>query len=266
MNLTCENIKETLIKLTESFNLEKSIFQKFVIIHKYVDYLNKTPLTKEVLQKIFEDTAFTMDELYENLPNKEVRSKVRGKKFWMYYSDLEMIYDVMNDFKSCKSLQKAEFDKLCLDFSEPYSEEILRLSFKVVNSYVFNHLDRESFFCEHKKDGLTWFDEKNSILYIKGEKVIINRQDKITNAHKILRHIFINNKNNLSDDFYYSEIAFEEFEDMEYKQDKSSWKRYFIACEKIKNKIFDKTKNKVDNFLIFNTGQKGRVKLNSEYI
>jgi hypothetical protein len=126
-------------------------------------------------------------------------------------------------------------------------------------------MEQEEFLKWSDKSGLTWFDEKRSILYIKGEKIPINLQDKITNAHKILKHIFITNKGNLKDDFFYSEIAFDEFEDLEYKQDKKSWKKYFIACEKIKEKIVENTKNKIDNFLIYNTGQKGRIKINFEY-
>ncbi|QQG52187.1 MAG: hypothetical protein HY931_02450 [Candidatus Falkowbacteria bacterium] len=266
MNLTSEKIKETLTQLTELFHLEKNIFQKFVIIHKYVDFLNKTPITKEALQTIFDDSAATMGDIYENLPNKEARNKIRGKKFWMYYSDLEMIHDIMGEFKVGKTSERTEFDNLCQDFSEPYSEEILELAFKVVNCHVFNRLDQESFLNEKKKDGKTWFDEKNSILYIKGERVMINNHDKITNAHKILNYIFTTNKDNLEDDFFYSEIAFEEFEDMEYKEDKCAWRKYFTACQEIKNKIIKCTKNKVDNFLLFNSGQKGRVKINFEYL
>lgn len=266
MNLTSEKIKETLTQLTELFHLEKNIFQKFVVIHKYIDFLNKTPLTKEALQTIFDDSAATMGDIYENLPNKEARNKVRGKKFWMYYSDLEMIHDIMGEFKTGKTSERIEFDNLCRDFSEPYSEEILELAFKVVNCHVFNRLDQEAFFNEHKKDGKTWFDEKRSILYIKGEKVLINHQNKITNAHKILNHIFITNKDNLDDNFFYSEIASDEFEDIEYKQEKEGWRKYFIACREINLKIEKQTKDKITNFLIFNYGKTAKVRINEIYL
>ena len=85
---------------------------------------------------------------------------------------------------------------------------MLVLSFKVVNSNVFDKLDRQCFYSEDKpKKGKTYFDQKRSILYIKGQKVLINIQNKITNTHKILKYIFIDNKKNLKDDFFYSEIA-----------------------------------------------------------
>jgi len=266
MNLTSNKIKKTLTKLTETFRLEKNIFQKFVIIHKYIDYLNKTPLTKEVLQKIFEDTATTMNEIYENLPKKAIRNKVRGKKFWMYYSDLEMIHDTMGDFKDCKTMERTEFDKLCLDFSEPYSEEILELSFKVVNSHVFNWLDRKSFFTAKARDGKTWFDSKRSVLYIDEFKIKISEQSKETNAHKILKHIFSDNRDNINDNFFFSEMAEDVFEDLEYKADRNSWQRYYDTCKRINEKIKIKTKNVVNKFLIFNSGQKGYLRVNSKYL
>ncbi|MFA5109352.1 MAG: hypothetical protein WC458_02315 [Patescibacteria group bacterium] len=266
MNLTSEKIKETLTQLTELFHLEKNIFQKFVIIHKYIDFLNKTPITKGALQKIFDDSAATMGDIYENLPNKATRNKVRGKKFWMYYSDLEMIHDIMGEFKIGKTSERAEFDNLCQDFSEPYSEEILELAFKVVNCHVFNRLDQESFLNAKEQDGKTWFDDKKSILYVDGFKIMIARQDKETNAHKILKYIFKNNSDNLDDSFFFSEMAEDIFEDLEYKEDKNSWKRYYRSCELINEKVLKETKNAVDNFIIFNSGKTGCLKINPKFI
>lgn len=266
MNLTHDKIKETINQLTESFHLEKNVFQKFVIIHKYINFLNETPLTKEVIQNIFNDTAATIDESYYELPNKKERNKVHGKNFWMYYTELERIHDTMNDFKKCKTLKRVEFDKLYLDFSEPYSEEILEFSLKVVNGYIFNNLDQGIFFNSSKKEGETWFDDKRSILYVRNFKILIAKQDKETNAHKILRYIFKDNKTNLDDNFFFSEIAEDVFEDLEYKEDKNSWRRYHRTCEVINEKIFKETKNIVDKFLLFNTGRKGYLKINPDFM
>ena len=40
----------------------------------------------------------------------------------------------------------------------------------------------------------------------------------------------------------------------------------YVCEEKLKDKIIKTTKSGVDNFLIFNTGQKGKLKLNSEHL
>jgi len=133
-----------------------------------------------------------------------------------------------------------------------------------VNSEIFEKLGEESFFS--KRDGQTWFDEKKSILYIKGEKVKINKQDKTTNSHKILRHIFVTNKNAVDDDFFYSEIAEDEFNELDYKNRKNNWERYRRACMHVNKKVEECTKEHLKKFLIFNTGKKGKVKVNKKYL
>ena len=172
----------------------------------------------------------------------------------------------MKKIKECKIAEKKEFEDLCRLFSKPYSKDSLNLSFKVINSNIFEQLDQKIFLSEDDEDKKTYFDQKRSILWIKGQKIYINKQDKITNAHKILKYIFKDNKNNLDDEFFYSEIAEDEFEDLEYKQNHQGWERYRIACRNIQNKIKNQTNDTIKDFLIFNTGKKGRVKINKKYL
>lgn len=266
MNLATKKAKKTLTKFTDSFKAEINVFQKFVIIHKYIDFLKTSALTKKILQKIFDDTAATIDNTYYELTNKKERSRICGKNFWIYYTDLERIYDIMGEFKTKKPSEKIEFDKIYLDFYEPYSEEILEFSIKVVNGYIFNYLDRELFLNSKPRDNKTWFDTARSVLNIEGYKIKIASQNKETNAHKILKHIFTDNRDNMDDSFFFSEIAEDVFEDLEYKEDKNSWQRYYDTCKRINEKIRDKTKNVVNNFLIFNSGQKGYLKINTKYL
>ena len=143
---------------------------------------------------------------------------------------------------------------------------MLCLSFSVVNSNVFDRLDQSSFFNGQETQGKTYFDEAKSLLFVKGEKVEINIQEKTTNAHKILRYIFITNKDNPKDDFYFSEIAEDEFEELDYKDKQNGWKTYHRACEYVNDKIREQTQNQISDFLIFNTGQKGKTKINSKYL
>jgi len=271
MTLTSQKLKETMLELTALFRSERNIFQKFVIVYRYINLLNRTPLATGILQKIFDEATLTMGKADIDCQDRKnflnVKSEViYTNDFWVYYGNLEVIYGRMKELKKCKTDDRQEFDNLCRLFSKPYSKEMLELSFRVVNSNIFDQLDRELFFNEGKNEGKTWFDEENSVLYIKGERIPINQQDKTTNAHKILKYIFITNNDNLEDEFFFSEIAFDEFEDLEYKQDATSWRKYFVACDEIKKKIIKYTKNHVDNFLQFNSGQKGRVKINLEYL
>jgi len=268
MYLSAQNIKAKMNEFSRLFSIERNIFQRFVIVYKYIRFLNSDPLVKDILQKILDDTAKYIGEPEECL-NEDEFLDVRGQalfsnEFWLYYNNLEIIYGKMRKIKNCRIKDKNEFMALCNLFSKPYSSEMLKLSFKVVNSEIFDRLDQECFFNPNKNENKTYFDEDKSILYINNKAVKINIQDKVTNAHKILKHIFITNKENVLDDFFYSEIAEDEFNDLEYKQDKKNWQKYHTACKEIKRKIEEQAN--IKNFIIFNTGRKGRIKINKKYL
>lgn len=110
------------------------------------------------------------------------------------------------------------------------------------------------------------FDKIESILFIDGYEVKIAVRDKKTVAHDILEYILVDNCENLGDDFYYSEIAFDKFGDEKYKSNPTAWRKYHAACMDIQDKIRKQTANKIDDFLIYNASQKGRVKINQKYL
>ena len=166
--------------------------------------------------------------------------------------------------RSCGINNKEELENLYKLFSKPYSRDMLELSFKVVNSEIFEELDKKSFFDKSSDD--TSFDKKRSILYIKGKKVLINKQDRITNAHKLLHHIFVRNKKNIEDEFFYAEIAEDEFDDLDYRSQKNAWKRYHRACEYVNLKTSEQTDGDINDFLVYNTGKQGKVTINKKYL
>ncbi len=270
MKAYCSGLKEKMLELTRLFCVERNVFQKFVIIYRYITLIDKDPIIHDILQKIFDDTVKTMGEAGDELDENNflnVKSEIiHTNEFWVYYSNLKIIHSRMKKLKECKIHEKSEFDGLCRLFSKPYSPESLKLSFKVVNSNIFDHLDQESFLEDDEDDKKTWFDDKKSILYIKGEKIRIRRKSADSNDHKILKYIFTDNKENLEDDFFFSEMAEDAFGDEEYRNDKNSWRRYHDACLKLKNKVVDNTKNRINDFFIFSSGQKGSIKINPKYL
>lgn len=269
MNISVHNIKEKMNEFARLFSIERNIFQRFVIVYKYIRFCNSEPIVKGVLQKIFDDTSKYIGEPEENFDEDkflDVKGKaIFSQEFWIYYNNLETIYGKMKKIKKCRINDKKEFGSLCHLFSKPYSKQMLELSFKVINSEVFDRLDQECFFCCEDKDEKTYFDADKSILHVKGYNINISKHDKITNAHKIMKYIFVDNKDNLKDDFFFSEIAENEFSELEYTKDKKSWNKYYSACIKINNKIKKQSKGKLTDFLIYNTGNRGRVKINKQY-
>ncbi len=262
------NVKELraeLKNLSSSFFEEDNVFRKSIIVFNFVETIIKNKEAKKSFDSLVAEAAEEINSA--EIGNEENILKTKlccGTRFWRNFADLDTVHSIMKKMR--KDKDRAALKELDSIICKPYSVNLFKTAFQIVGGCILEKMEQEEFLKWTDKSNKTWFDEKRSILYIKGERIPINLQGKITNAHKILKHIFITNKENLKDDFFYSEIAFDEFEDMEYKQDKNSWEKYFIACRTIKQKILNNTKNKVDNFLIFNSGQKGRVKLNLEYI
>lgn len=136
-----------MLEFTKLFCIETNIFQRFVIVYKYFKFLNTEPIVKDVLQKIFDDTAKIIGEPEENM-DEDKFLKVKGdalfsREFWVYYTNLEVIHGKMKKLQKCHLTDKSELEQLSKLFSKPYSKKMLELSLEVINSEVFNRLDQE---------------------------------------------------------------------------------------------------------------------------
>lgn len=265
MSSQTQELRAELKQLSSLFSEEETVFRRSVIVFNFVETIFKNKEAKKAFDFLIIEASKEMS-LADN-GDREAISKAHFSyncHFWHYFSNLDIVHSAMLQMKQKKdNLMLNKLDKfLCL----PHSTNIFKIAFQVVSDCILEKMAQAEFFRNITPKNKTWFDAKNSILYVKGEKVLINRQGKITNAHKILHHIFIRNKKNTKDDFFYSEIAFDEFEDMEYKQEKDSWRKYFIACREINLKIEKETQNKIKDFLIFNYGKMGQIKINECYI
>ncbi len=271
MKLSPDTIKQNMLEFTQLFSIERNVFQRFVIVYRYIYFLNSDPITKGILQKIFDSTAKVIGTDTDECLNEEEFLAVKGeaifsRQFWIYYTNLELIYEKMKKVKKCEIDDEIEFENLCRLFSKPYSKEMLELSFKVVNSEVFTRLDKEDFLNEDRLHGETHFDERNSILVVKGKRIQINKLGKITNAHKILHHVFVTHKKNITDDFYYAEIAEDEFGELEYGKRQNSWRTYHNACMAINTKVEKQTNGLIADFLHCTTGKTGKVSINQRFL
>lgn len=111
------------------------------------------------------------------------------------------------------------------------------------------------------------YDETNKILNIGNYKIQIAKNEGNNNAHELMAYIFIDNKDNLKDKFYYSEIAEKRFEDDNYKdKGKKAHEPYSGACDRINERIKDQTDGKIKEFLIKNYSSKGHVQVNPDYL
>lgn len=117
---------------------------------------------------------------------------------------------------------------------------------------------------ERVNPGRLEFDEPNSLLIIKEYKIPIARRKEKTDEHAILKEIF-KNKN---DEYFYSELAEDilGIDQYEYADNQKYWQKFYGACERIKEKVSKATENNISDFLDFNSGIKGSVKINKKYI
>ncbi|MFA5162997.1 MAG: hypothetical protein WC441_00545 [Patescibacteria group bacterium] len=256
-----KELRAELKHLSSSFYEEENVFRRSLIVFNFVETIFKNKEAKKSFDFLVAEASEEM-KLAET-GNEEAILKTKlgcGCRFWRYFADLDGIHSIMKKMrrdKDRRALKKLD-DIIC----RPYSVNLFRAAFQVVSDCVLEKMEQEEFFKNSNRGEKTWFDSQRSILYIKGYKVPIAKQDKETNAHKILKYIFKDNKDNLKDTFFYSEMAEDVFEDLEYKEEANSWRKYYDCCVELNNKIFNGTKKSVENFLIFNSGKKGYLKIN----
>lgn len=265
MPSVAKELRAELKRLSSSFSEEENVFRRSIIVFNFVETIFKNKEAKKAFDFLVAEASEEM-KLAET-GNEEAILKTKlgcGCRFWRHFADLDAVHSIMKKMKRDKD--RLALKKLDEIICRPYSAKLFQAAFQVVSDCVLEKIEQEEFFKHSDRGDRMWFDSQRSILYVKGYKVPIAKQDKETNAHKILKYIFKDNKENIKDSFFYSEMAEDIFEDLEYKEDKNSWKRYYDSCEKINKKVFDGTKRIVENFLIFNSGQKGYLKINPEFI
>ncbi len=260
-----KELRAELKRLSSSFSDEENVFRRSIIVFNFVETIFKNKEAKKAFDFLVAEASEEM-KLAET-GNEEAILKTKlgcGCRFWRHFADLDAVHSIMKKMKRDKD--RLALKKLDEIICRPYSAKLFQAAFQVVSDCVLEKIEQEEFFKHSDRGDKMWFDSQRSILYIKSFKILITQRGPENNAHKILGYIFKDNKDNINDSFFFSEIAEDVFEDLEYKDDKNSWKKYHRACELINEKIIKGTKNSVDKFLIFNTGQKGFLKINPEYI
>jgi hypothetical protein len=107
------------------------------------------------------------------------------------------------------------------------------------------------------------FDKDAGTLFFNNYQIKISKRKNKTYAHEVLEYIF---KNGIENQYFYSEILIDVLGSETDSNDKNKWKVIYRACEDIQNKISKATNYKITDFLIFNSGIKGSVKINMKYL
>lgn len=210
-------------------------------------------------QKEYEDLGLTKIDVQQVFATMEEKGIIHGYKVW---------YSLKEDGKPITHEDK-KFILDCKDSNEQLLGLITQddaIRYQLVIS-VCEKFDE--FYRKNKEQEISpvitkkqiSFDKEKSILYINGEKILISRKNDKTNAHYILEYIFKNSECRSAKN-YYSEM----FDILGDNQENYLWKKYYRACEDIREKIRKETKNHIDDFLIYTTGKTGFVQINPDYL
>jgi len=171
--------------------------------------------------------------------------------------EVERLIKIMNE----EAFSVINFDKI--EGFNPFtlmSPQVVGTAIEMVNKYIFDHIDSQSFLDNEKPVEPLSFDQKASVLYIHGRAIKITLKNNPPVGHYILEALFQNE--DLSEKAYFSEIA-KDFDKEEYN---GNWQRYRHACENLNQKIAKATNNKINDFIDFTTGITGWCKINYKYL
>ena len=272
-------LKQELREFINPFYTEINNFERYLIIYGLLEKLHKDPRLRKITDKIKrrnkskQKSITNNDGLFLYLKKELENNNNLNNNICDCFEALNFVYQSIIEMKRVdeKEGEKIE-DKLNQVIFLRGNKEVLEASLKTFINALFDALDKERLMSDNSKIKTkevrqTYFNEAKSILFVLGEAVPISKNNKSTNAHKILKHIFITNRNNLEDDFFYSEMAMDEFGDLEYAdKSKNKWRRYYDICRDIQDKIIKHTEKSIDNFLVFECSKIGKVKINPTYL
>lgn len=269
-------MKDRINKIINAFRESKTSLEAYWAIHDFIELTEKIPGFADFMNKEIN----SLDEKKRNFLQLKHSGEHSGKLLKTLEVADEILWQTDTDFqyRNLYNVYKA-IEKDDLPFSgawlfsgskpdeplTPGNREEYQDFLDKIYKKVIRFLERQDPKEEIEETKGLSFDETKSLLYFQGQKIKIAKQDKLTNAHKILKYLF--NKE-LRDESYYSEIAADEFGDDQehYAKTENSWRPYHTACQEIQEKIRKGTPEKIEDFLIFNTGKTGKARINPKYL
>ena len=110
------------------------------------------------------------------------------------------------------------------------------------------------------------YDENTRTLHIGKYSIQIAKNEGNNKMHEVMAYIFIDHKDDITQEFFYAEIAEERFGEPYNTKDKYAHQPYSGACKRINNKIQLDTNGKIKDFLNYNTSRLGSVTVNEKYL
>jgi len=252
--------------LEKEFQAEPNCLKKMITIHKYMDFLKTEKTLKSMFTEENNKTAKTLNSVMTGSAtfadfDIQTRKPNFDNNSIFFYTFLDAMYKTMEEYKVLTDKGKINKFKenVELAFKDPTQIMVYTMSFAVLNKKIINELSTEDFIKGHKDN--TYFDKEKSILHIKSKKIKIKRKADLPIEHYILEYLF--DQDDKQEEAYYQDIATEKLRELEYNN-KTDWKKYYNACERLQEKI--RVETNINDFLIFTTNKTGNVKINKKYL
>jgi len=260
-----QQIIDKIGQLEKEFQTESNCLKKMIIIHKYMDFLKMEKVLRIMFKEENNKTAETLNSLMTGSTTFADFDIQTGKPNFdnnstFFYTFLDAMYKTMEEYKTLADKKKIDKFKenVELAFKDPAQNMVYNMSFAVLNKKIINELSTDDFIKGHKDN--IYFDKEKSIFHIKGKGVKIKRKTDLPLEHYILEHLF--DQEDKTEEVYYQDIATEKLKELEYNN-KTDWKKYYNACERLQDKI--RIATNINDFLIFTTNKTGNVKINKKY-
>lgn len=254
---------EKLKKMPEE-EIDKNISEK-IILDK--DNLNNWDV---------KDAIFKKEELeaLELLKTKEPNNPI-ALQFPICLAHLYIIYKAIEKSRLDRNKNILDTIKDLHQYQLPYElkddskEQSLSLemanyylySMSIVSLHILNEIEAEDFSKGIAPEASIRFDSETSTLFIHGEPIQIAKQKRLCTEHFILKCIF--SKEDIFEPADFSEITYDFLRD-EFNKEKA-WNKFRHACNSLNYKIYENTKDKINDFILYSTEKLGWCKINEKY-
>lgn len=253
-------------QLEKEFQSEPHCLKKMIIIHTYMDFLKSEKVLKRLFEEEDSKTIQTLNALitgsttFADFNIQTGKTNIDSNSVF-FYTFLDAMYKAMEEYKDLTDTKRKNKFKQDVEtaFSDPTQHMVYGMAFAVLNKKIIDELSTDDFIKGHKDN--IYFDTQKSILHIKGKNVKIKRKADLPIEHYILEYLF--EQDDKSEEAYYQDIAKDKLKELEYNN-KTDWKKYYNACERLQSKIQADTN--ISDFLLFTTNKTGHVKINKKYL
>lgn len=285
MNQPIQDIKIKLDQKVKEFIDEQRFPVYYFVLNNYLELINTQPLLSNLLNNLKKefDEKYNSGEKFFNSADEIINLEAIEFKDGKFKSNLWFIYGYFCEVSRGFALFRSVFKKQ----GEQGIENILReeiiptfislkgedddlksmipaLEKKVIdkfltllNEIVVSELAMRDYLQNEPEITKTYFDNKNSILHLRGQKIKIARKNDTTNSDFVLNYIF---KRGKFENHFFSEM----YKQDEPEQSEYSWKKYHRACLAIMDKI--KKDADIDDFFNLKSGKTGSVQINKNYL